>query len=54
MDVRRSAASEVPLTLLSEAESIRLLIETGGVKTADDAALAAAARISKACGYLPL
>ena len=43
------AAAEVPLSLLTEAESIKLLLETGGVSS-DEPSEAAAAKIAKILG----
>ena len=43
---------EVPLNLLSEKESVDLLLSMGKVETITDGALAAAKRIAKAANYL--
>ena len=44
---------EISLELLSQEESIYLLLRTGGVDD-DDAARNAAAKVADLCGYLPL
>ena len=43
---------EVPLNLLSEKESVDLLLSMGKVKVVSDGALAAAKKIAKAANYL--
>ena len=43
---------EVPLNLLSEEESVDLLLSTGKVEVISDGALAAAKKIAKAANYL--
>ena len=43
---------EVPLNLLSEKESVDLLLSMGKVETITDGALAAAKKIAKAANYL--
>ena len=45
---------EVSLNLLSPAESVDLLLRTGGIVDADDAAAGAARQITDLCGHLPL
>ena len=46
------AFQEVPLNLLSEKESVDLLLSMGKVETITDGALAAAKKIAKAANYL--
>ena len=46
------AFQEVPLNLLSEKESVDLLLSMGKVETITDSALAAAKKIAKAANYL--
>ena len=45
---------EVPLQILSEKESVDLLLSMGNVQVVNDSALAAAKKIAKAANYLPL
>ena len=50
-NVLSDSCVEIPLTLLTEEQSISLLLNSGGVEATDDAT-EAAARIAKALGYL--